>query len=95
MLQTSNSEFVSELFYDFVLEDMKGRKRKTVLGKFKVSLDILLSSLNMSDVHYIRCIKPNRGSVPQVFDRAFVMSQLLAGGIIETVEISSRGYPIR
>jgi len=95
MLRSSSTLFVSDLFQDYALEDVTGRKRKTVLGKFKVSLDGLMASLNKSDVHYIRCIKPNPLSQPTVFDRKYVMSQLVAGGIIETVEIGSLGFPVR
>ena len=36
MLQGSSNLFVSGLFEDFQVEDAKGRKRKTVLSKFKV-----------------------------------------------------------
>ncbi|KAL4223752.1 Unconventional myosin-XIX [Mactra antiquata] len=95
MLQKSTNSFVSELFTGFMVEESTGRKRKTVLGKFKASLDSLMSTLHRSHVHYIRCIKPNTCSVPSVFDRKFVHSQLMACGIIETVEISKTGYPIR
>ncbi|XP_053376032.1 unconventional myosin-XIX-like isoform X2 [Mercenaria mercenaria] len=95
MLRDSKNKFISELFDKFVTEEQHGRKRKTVLGKFKASLDCLMSSLKTSDVHYIRCIKPNTRSVSCEFDRQYVMSQLTASGIIETVKISSLGYPVR
>ncbi|XP_060581862.1 unconventional myosin-XIX-like isoform X2 [Ruditapes philippinarum] len=98
MLRGSKNKFVSDLFNDFVTEEQQpGRtsKRKTVLGKFKTSLDSLMSSLQASDVHYIRCIKPNTHSVPHKFDRRYVMAQLTASGIIETVKISCLGYPVR
>lgn len=95
MLRDSKNKFLSELFEAFSTDEQHGRKRKTVLGKFKVSLDSLMSSLKSSDVHYIRCIKPNTRNVPQEFDRRYVMSQLMASGIIETVKISSLGYPVR
>ena len=36
ILQGSSNQFVSGLFEDFQVEDTKGRKRKTVLSKFKV-----------------------------------------------------------
>ena len=60
-----------------------------------MSLDSLLSSLQSSDVHYIRCVKPNPGSRPAHLDRPYVMAQLTASGIIETVKISCHGYPFR
>ena len=36
MLRSSENSFISELFDDFQAEDTMGRRRKTVLSKFKV-----------------------------------------------------------
>ncbi|WAR03523.1 MYO19-like protein [Mya arenaria] len=94
LLASSTNEFVSGLFTDFTVDEGSGRRKKTVLGKFKAAMDSLMSSLDASDVHYIRCIKPNRESVAGRFDRQFVHFQLLAAGIIETVKISSLGFPV-
>ncbi|KAH3877396.1 hypothetical protein DPMN_001261 [Dreissena polymorpha] len=95
MLANSSNQFISSLFSEMDIEEGTGKRRKTVLGKFKASLDGLMSSLGSSDVHYIRCIKPNTKSLPGLFDCQYVMSQLVAGGIIETVRICSLGYPVR
>ncbi|XP_067650513.1 unconventional myosin-XIX-like isoform X2 [Haliotis asinina] len=95
LLQQSSNSFLSHLFEEFHTVEMSGRKRKTVLTKFKVSLDGLLSTLKSCDVHYIRCIKPNRDSQPGHVEPAFVLQQLKANGILETVEICRRGYSTR
>ncbi|XP_022793061.1 unconventional myosin-XIX-like isoform X2 [Stylophora pistillata] len=67
----------------------------TVVHKFKVSLDSLMSTLRSTNVHYIRCIKPNPICQPGVFDRNQVLAQLNACGLVETIRISAAGYPIR
>ncbi|KAL9980241.1 hypothetical protein ACROYT_G008799 [Oculina patagonica] len=67
----------------------------TVVHKFKVSLDSLMSTLRSTNVHYIRCIKPNSSCQPGVFDKKQVMAQLNACGVVETIRISAAGYPIR
>jgi len=67
----------------------------TVVHKFKVSLDSLMSTLRSTNVHYIRCIKPNSSCQPGLFDRKQVMAQLNACGVVETIRISAAGYPIR
>ncbi|XP_027042559.1 unconventional myosin-XIX-like [Pocillopora damicornis] len=41
----------------------------TVVHKFKDSLNRLMSTLRSTNVHYIRCIKPNSNCQPGVFDR--------------------------
>ncbi|KAJ7387469.1 Unconventional myosin-XIX [Desmophyllum pertusum] len=67
----------------------------TVAHKFKVSLDSLMSTLRSTNVHYIRCIKPNSNCQPGVFNKKQVMAQLNACGVVETIRISAAGYPIR
>ena len=41
----------------------------TVPGLFQDSLNRLMSTLRSTNVHYIRCIKPNSNCQPGVFDR--------------------------
>lgn len=67
----------------------------TVVHKFKDSLNRLMSTLRSTNVHYIRCIKPNSNCQLGVFDRNQVMAQLNACGLVETIRISAAGYPIR
>ncbi|XP_048252389.1 unconventional myosin-XIX-like isoform X1 [Haliotis rufescens] len=95
LLQQSDNAFLSHLFEEFHTVEMSGRKRKTVLTKFKVSLDGLLATLKSCDVHYVRCIKPNQHSQPGQLDPTFVLQQLKANGILETVEICRKGYSAR
>ncbi|GFR81686.1 unconventional myosin-XIX [Elysia marginata] len=103
LLHSSNNSFVLQLFSEEgspVLETKaskvgKSHRKKTVLTKFKSSLDSLLASLGQSDVHYIRCIKPNPHNRQGEFDRGFVLQQLRACGTIQTVDICRRGYPAR
>ncbi|KAK7474356.1 hypothetical protein BaRGS_00034404 [Batillaria attramentaria] len=95
LLLASENRFVQELFNNFLCEESPGKKKKTVLTKFKSSLDELMLSLTASDIHYIRCLRPNEQSVPGVFNLSYVLRQLQACGAIETVDICRRGYPAR
>ena len=54
-----------------------------------------MQALQQTEPHYIRCIKPNTKSVASMYDRPYVMSQLQACGVIETVEISKQAFPAR
>ncbi|KAK2164948.1 hypothetical protein LSH36_57g06025 [Paralvinella palmiformis] len=54
-----------------------------------------MSTLECTVPHYVRCIKPNHQCIPGLFDQVYVLSQLEACGIIETVEISRQAYPAR
>lgn len=72
-----------------------GDKKGTTGGAFRESLNELMKIIQSTQVHYIRCIKPNNTKASMTFEPHFVMQQLRAGGIIETIKISAAGYPAR
>lgn len=70
--------------------------RKPTLGSiFKFSLISLMDTINHTNVHYIRCIKPNEAKKAWLFEPNQVLSQLRACGVLETIRISCAGYPSR
>lgn len=70
--------------------------RKPTLGSiFKYSLVALMDTINNTNVHYIRCIKPNEAKKAWELDSKQVLSQLQACGVLETIRISCAGYPSR
>ncbi|EFX86964.1 hypothetical protein DAPPUDRAFT_307123 [Daphnia pulex] len=105
LLSKSKSPFIKLLLGKDALifnatHTMNGR-RHTVLAKFKNSLDNLMRILNACDVHYVRCIRPSvseihyTSSPSQRWDQDYVDAQLKACGVIDTIKVSSFGYPIR
>ena len=70
-------------------------RKPTLGGIFKLSLIELMHTINSTEVHYIRCIKPNEGKESWKFEGPMVLSQLRACGVLETVRISCAGYPTR
>jgi myosin-5 len=54
-----------------------------------------MDTIRQTNVHYIRCIKPNEAKVEWVFESNIVLSQLRACGVLETIRISCAGYPTR
>lgn len=70
-------------------------RKPTLGGIFKSSLIELMHTINSTNVHYIRCIKPNEGKTAWNFEGPMVLSQLRACGVLETVRISCAGYPTR
>ncbi|KAJ8106127.1 hypothetical protein OPT61_g9746 [Boeremia exigua] len=70
-------------------------RKPTLGGIFKSSLIELMATISSTDVHYIRCIKPNEAKAAWQFDGPMVLSQLRACGVLETVRISCAGYPTR
>ncbi|KAK8041200.1 hypothetical protein PG994_014207 [Apiospora phragmitis] len=70
-------------------------RKPTLGGIFRSSLIELMNTISNTDVHYIRCIKPNEGKEAWKFEGPMVLSQLRACGVLETVRISCAGYPTR
>jgi myosin-5 len=70
-------------------------QKKTLGSIFKRSLIELMQTIRSTDVHYIRCIKPNQAKQAFVFEPLMVLSQLRACGVLETIRISCAGYPTR
>ena len=54
-----------------------------------------MSTIHSSDAHYIRCLKPNQQNKCGVIDQSFMLRQLKASGIVETIELAKQGYPDR
>lgn len=70
-------------------------KKPTLGSIFKNSLIELMKTINSTNVHYIRCIKPNELKKAWEFDSLMVLSQLRACGVLETIRISCAGFPSR
>jgi myosin heavy chain 6/7 len=68
---------------------------KTVSSFFRSQLDALLTTLNSTDPHFIRCIIPNNHKTPGLLDSALVMHQLTCNGVLEGIRICRRGFPNR
>ncbi|EGC33935.1 hypothetical protein DICPUDRAFT_98394 [Dictyostelium purpureum] len=68
-------------------------KFTSVSSQFKESLNSLMTTINSTNPHYIRCIKPNTEKSPQLFDNLMVLHQLRCSGVIEQLRISRSGYP--
>lgn len=60
-----------------------------------MSLINLMDTIGQTNVHYIRCIKPNEAKVAWEFEPNMVLAQLRACGVLETIRISCAGYPSR
>uniref|UniRef100_A0A7S3L5G5 Myosin motor domain-containing protein n=1 Tax=Amphora coffeiformis TaxID=265554 RepID=A0A7S3L5G5_9STRA len=73
----------------------KQPKSKTVGQQFKEQLSSLIDSVQKTDPHYIRCIKPNDAAKPLQMTRKRTTEQLRYGGVLEAVRVARAGYPVR
>ena len=54
-----------------------------------------MDTLNQTEPHYVRCIKPNEVKKADVFDANLVLLQLRYAGVFDAVTIRQQGFPFR
>ena len=96
LVQSSKNKFLKLLFYRDLKAGMDARKKNgTLIEQFKKSLDQLMRTMSKCQPLFIRCLKSNNEAKPMTFDRSLIMSQLVYSGMLETIQIRKKGYPIR
>ncbi|KAH8491136.1 hypothetical protein H0E87_023322 [Populus deltoides] len=95
LLNGSKCPFVAGLFPRLPEETSKSSKFSSIGSRFKIQLQQLMETLNSTEPHYIRCVKPNNLLKPAVFENINIMQQLRCGGVLEAIRISMAGYPTR
>lgn len=77
-----------------------GGQRSTIGAKslgtqFKENLNNLLTVVNLTHPHFVRCVKPNDQLVPSKFDHKRIAEQLRNAGVLEVVRVARAGFPVR
>ncbi|XP_024973824.1 myosin-9 [Cynara cardunculus var. scolymus] len=93
LLSASKCSFVSGLFPPLREDATKKSKFSSIGSRFKLQLQQLMETLNSTQPHYIRCVKPNNFLKPAVFENVNIIHQLRCGGVLEAIRISCAGYP--
>jgi len=78
----------------------KGGKKKaggfkTVSSGYRDQLNNLMTTLNSTSPHFIRCIVPNETKSPGVVLASLIMHQLTCNGVLEGIRICQLGLPNR
>ncbi|XP_038717473.1 myosin-11 isoform X2 [Tripterygium wilfordii] len=93
LLSASKCSFVAGLFPSISEESIKSSKFSSIGSRFKIQLQQLMDTLNSTEPHYIRCVKPNNVLKPAIFDNNSVIQQLRSGGVLEAIRVKCAGYP--
>ncbi|XP_067635341.1 unconventional myosin-XV [Eurosta solidaginis] len=67
----------------------------TVAARFSDSLQQLLQSMGRCNPWFVRCIKPNNDKHALKMDMPCVLQQLRYLGMLDTIQIRQKGYPVR
>ncbi|CAA3001360.1 Myosin-9 [Olea europaea subsp. europaea] len=93
LLSASKCSFVAGLFPQIPEESTKSSKFSSIGSRFKLQLQQLMETLNATEPHYIRCVKPNNLLKPAIFENANIIQHDM--GVLEAIRISCAGYPTR
>ena len=69
--------------------------RRTVGALYRDQLNRLMTTLNATEAHFVRCIIPNHQKKAGYLDEKLVIDQLKCNGVIEGIRIVRKGYPNR
>lgn len=68
---------------------------RTVAQRHKEQLSSLMTQLNSTQPHFVRCIVPNERKIPREFNGLLVLDQLRCNGVLEGIRIARTGFPNR
>ncbi|RPA82005.1 hypothetical protein BJ508DRAFT_103304 [Ascobolus immersus RN42] len=104
LLAASRHAHIASLFADCAEEaegqsTVKSRVKKglfrTVAQRHKEQLSSLMSQLNSTHPHFVRCIIPNHQKRPKRLHAPLVLDQLRCNGVLEGIRIARTGFPNR
>jgi len=95
LLDSTKHTFLKQLFSGSAGSSTAANRRKTLGAKFSGQLQGLMDTLNSTEPHYIRCVKPNPNKAPLQFYGNMVLEQLQYAGVFEAIQIRKNGYPFR
>ena len=72
-----------------------GRRVSALASQFADSLDALISMLQATTPHFVRCVKPNAKLASDQLDGVYVMRQLREMGMVHVVRARKQGYAHR
>ena len=70
-------------------------KEDSISKQFCTSLKLLSDTLDSTDPHFVRCMKPNSRKCPNLLHAVDLRTQLRNAGMMETIRIRKQGYASR
>ena len=73
----------------------RSRMAASIANSFKDNVAKLVTTINGTEPHYIKCLKPNNENVKNRFIVERIWDQLLYSGVMQTISITRSGFPFR
>jgi myosin heavy subunit len=94
-LFTEHFEDLPTSLVEYQRKGAKGAAFVTVAAQYKSQLSNLMSTLQATHPHFVRCILPNHMQKPGILEDACVLDQLRCNGVLEGIRITRLGFPNR
>jgi myosin heavy subunit len=94
-LLKSSKNIILENYQNKNEKNFSNIKSISLTSQFKKQLKNLLDVISETDLHYIRCLKPNDENKPNNFNNNRMSEQLKYNGVLEAIRVARLGYPIR
>eukprot|EP00606_Chrysophyceae_sp_TOSAG23-5_P000381 GSChrysophyteH2.ASY1.ANO1.927.1 assembled CDS len=65
----------------------------TISKRFVAQVNRLMATLQVTEPHYIKCMKPNTSKKSGLFEGPLMLEQLRYSGVLEVVRIRREGFP--
>jgi hypothetical protein len=95
MLHTTTSDLVKTCLPPPPVKGGSKKKSATLCSAFKKSLAELIATLQTTEPHFVRCMKPNKEKIGGNFTSAMMLEQMRYSGLLEVCRIRKLGYPLR
>ena len=100
LMQFSDNAVLKALFSQQVEAPAAGQKFKSnkfkgVVDAFRTGLDSLVGVLEQSQLHFVRCFKPNDTKAAKTWDPPVVTRQLHTSGVLDALRVARTGFPDR
>jgi len=94
-LLKSSSNLILEKYQNKNEKKCSNIKTISLGSQFKNQLKNLLKVISETDLHYIRCLKPNDQNLANIIDNNRMSEQLKYNGVLEAIRVARLGFPIR
>lgn len=95
VIQASPNPVTADLYAGVVVEKGKSAKGQLIGSQFLNQLLTLMELINITEAHFIRCVKPNEEKLPLTFTPSKVLVQLQSLSILEALQLRNLGYSYR
>jgi myosin heavy subunit len=97
VLRDSSTSIIRNIYAseDKSINNKKSAKKLTLGGQFKLQLNDLITTLNSTHPHFVRCMKSNDKKIGNFFAAGRMQDQLRYAGLVEVCRIRKLGFPVR